>query len=170
MTSPVAREFNAQAVRHLRDDLLPRLLRGLDALSDNEIWWRPNESSNSAGNLILHLCGNVRQWIVAGVGETADIRERDLEFSERGPVPRETLVQQLTATVDEAAAVIETLDDDRLLAKRRIQIYDVGVLQAVFHVVEHFSYHTGQILYIAKLLKDRDLGFYSDLDAKKKRF
>ncbi len=170
MTTEVAREFNSQAARHLRDDLLPRILRGLETLSEEEIWWRPNPSSNSAGNLILHLCGNVRQWIVAGVGEAQDVRERDLEFSERGPVPRETLVNRLTATVAEAAAIIEALDDDQLVQKRRIQIYDVTVLQAVFHVVEHFSYHTGQILYIAKLLKDRDLGFYSDLDARKKRF
>ncbi len=170
MSGPLAREFTTQAARHLQTDLLPRILSALDRLSEEQVWWRPNPSSNSVGNLVLHLAGNVRQWVVAGVGGETDVRRRDEEFSEPGPLPIRRLASQLTAAVQEAVAVIESLDDDVLLQNRRIQIYDVTVLQAIFHVVEHFSHHAGQILYITKLLLDQDLGFYADLDAKKKRF
>lgn len=167
MKNALVRDFTAQAVHHLRIDFVPKIARCLEMLTDEEIWWRPNENSNSVGNLILHLCGNVRQWIVSGVGRQPDRRRRDLEFSTREARPAKELIQQLKATVDEAAAVIESLDEPRLMEKRRIQIYDVTALQAVFHVVEHFSCHTGQILYVTKMLKDRDLGFYAELDRKK---
>jgi len=131
----------------------------LQQLSEDEIWWRPNSASNSAGNLVLHLCGNVRQWIVAGLGGTDYKRERDREFAERGPIPRQALVTQLRRTVRDASRVIARLSDDSLSRKYDIQGYHVTGLDAAFHVAEHFGYHTGQIIYITKLKRAQDLRF-----------
>jgi len=156
----VGKVYLSQASKHLRREFLPKIRQCVNELSDEDIWWRPNSSSNSVGNILLHLCGNVRQWIIAGVGETEDARVRELEFTEQGPLPKEILLERLESTVEEAVQVLETLNPDRLLEMRHIQVYDTTVLQAVSHVVEHFSGHTGQIIYINKLLKDKDCRFY----------
>jgi uncharacterized damage-inducible protein DinB len=138
---------------------LPRIVRCLQRLSEEEIWWRPNPASNSAGNLVLHLCGNVRQWIISGLGGAEDRRERDREFAERGPILREALVTQLRRTVRDACRVLAKLSDDSLSRKYEIQGYRATGLDAVFHVAEHFGYHTGQIIYITKLKRAQDLKF-----------
>src|SRR5438045_3716806 len=70
-------------------------------LSDDDVWWRPREEMNSIGNVLLHLSGNLRQWIVAGVGGAADVRDRPGEFAERQAIPREQLMATLRATVEE---------------------------------------------------------------------
>ena len=138
---------------------LPRIVKCLQRLSEQEIWWRPNPASNSVGNLVLHLCGNVRQWIISGLGGAEDKRERDREFAERGPIPREALVAQLRETVREACGVLAKLSNESLARKYHIQGYRVTGLDAVFHVTEHFGYHTGQIIYITKLQRAQDLKF-----------
>jgi uncharacterized damage-inducible protein DinB len=138
---------------------LPHIVECLQQLSEEEIWWRPNSASNSAGNLVLHLCGNARQWIIAGLGGAEDKRERDREFAEKGPVPRQALVTQLRRTVRDASRVIARLSDDSLSRKFEIQGYHVTGLDAAFHVAEHFGYHTGQIIYITKLKRAMDLRF-----------
>lgn len=170
MESKIGQAFIEQAVRHLTVDFLPKIGECLGRLSDEQIWWRPNEVSNSCGNLILHLCGNVRQWILSGVGGQPDVRKRSLEFSQREPLGREDLQRRLEGTVSEAVEVLNSLDETELLETHTIQIYTVSTLQAVFHVVEHFSYHTGQIAYITKLLTSDDLGFYAQLNEKHRRF
>lgn len=138
---------------------LPRIVKCLQQLSEEEIWWRPNPASNSAGNLVLHLCGNVRQWIISGLGGVADTRERDREFDERGPIPREVLITKLRRTVQEACRVLARLSDDSLMREHKIQGYRVTGLDAAFRVAEHFGYHTGQIIYITKLKRGEDLRF-----------
>jgi uncharacterized damage-inducible protein DinB len=138
---------------------LPYIVDCLQQLSDEEIWWRPNHESNSAGNIVLHLCGNVRQWIISGLGGAPDKRARDLEFSEQGPIPRRALVTQLRRTVRDASRVLAKLTDDSLSRKYKIQGYHVTGLDAAFHVTEHFGYHTGQIIYITKLKRGQDLRF-----------
>jgi uncharacterized damage-inducible protein DinB len=138
---------------------LPRIVECLQQLSEEEIWWRPNSASNSAGNLVLHLSGNVRQWIISGLGGAEDSRERDREFSERGPIPRQALVTQLRRTVRDACRVIARLSEDSLTRKHEIQGYHVTGLDAAFRVTEHFGYHTGQIIYITKLKRAKDLRF-----------
>jgi len=153
--------FLAQAGKYLKRDFLPKIRECLKELSEEELWWRPNDHSNSVGNLLLHLSGNVRQWIISGVGGTEDTRVRDEEFSERGPVSKAELLKRLESTVAEAVDLLERLDSGTLLERRHIQIYDTTVLQAVFHVVEHFSGHTSQIIYVTKVLKDKDLRFYN---------
>jgi uncharacterized damage-inducible protein DinB len=148
---------------------LSRILRCLDEMSDEEIWWRPNEASNSAGNLVLHLSGNVRQWIVSGLGGAADVRNRDLEFSERGPVPRRVLVRGLRSTVGEACLLLRRLTPAELKRKYTIQGFHVTGLEVVSHVYEHFSHHAGQIIYITKMKRSKDLRFTKLPAIKKKK-
>lgn len=160
MSDAIAAAFVDQAKRHLTQDFLPKIRRCVETLSEEEVWRRGNENTNSIGNLILHLCGNVRQWIISGVGGHPDTRRRPLEFAERGPIAREELIQKLEQTLEEAVGILDSVDARSLLQPRRIQRYDVTGVQAIFHVVEHFSYHTGQIIYITRLLKNVDLKFY----------
>lgn len=152
--------FLAQSREYLTAHYLPKILASVDRLSDEDLWWRPNEASNSVGNLMLHLSGNVRQWIVCGVGGAEDVRERDREFSRRDPLPRDQLVATLSRTVQEADAVIAAVRGTALGQRRLIQGREVTVLEAIYHVVEHFSTHVGQIAMIAKQRSGADLGFY----------
>lgn len=138
---------------------LPRIDRAVAALTDEQIWSRPNDASNSVGNLMLHLAGNVRQWIVTGIGGAPDTRRRQQEFDERGPLPRTELVERLRRAVADADTVLAALAPGQLNERRAIQKLDVTVLEAVYHVVEHFSMHTGQIIYVAKTYAG-DLAFY----------
>jgi uncharacterized damage-inducible protein DinB len=153
-------EFIEASRVFLRDDYLPKLLHCVNAMSDDDLWWRPNEASNSVGNLILHLCGNLRQWIVSSVGGVEFKRNRDAEFAARGPVPKAELIASLKLALGEVDAVLATLDTGRLLDRVKVQAYDVSILQAVYHVVEHFGYHLGQILYVFKLRTGTDPRFY----------
>lgn len=155
-----AQAFIEQSRSILMTDNLPRIERCLEKLSDDEIWWRPNEGSNSIGNLLLHLCGNVGQWIVCGLGGRPDTRVRQQEFDERRKLPREELLRRLKETLAEADAALASIESSQLLAARRIQGNDVTVLEAVYHVVEHFSMHTGQIILLTKALKSEDMRFY----------
>jgi uncharacterized damage-inducible protein DinB len=156
----VSRAFIERAVEFLTGDYLPKVERCLERLNDQEIWWRPNAESNSIGNLVLHLCGNARQWIVCGVGSETDTRIRDAEFARRDPLPRAELVDLLRSTLNDVKTVLLDLDPSTLLEKRTIQGNDVDVLEAIFHVTEHFSMHTGQIIMLTKMLNQQDLRFY----------
>ncbi len=137
----------------------------LAKLSDDQIWWRGAEESNAVGNLVLHLCGNVGQWIVASVGGTPDTRDRDSEFNAAGGVTADQLRTQLRTRVAEAVSIIRGLTEARLMERITVQKYDITVLEAVYHVVEHFAQHAAQILYATKLLARTDLGFYGHLKA-----
>ena len=135
----------------------------LGKLTPDQIWMRGTENQNAVGNLVLHLNGNVRQWILAGVGGAPDARIRDLEFSARGGMEPGALGRLLRDAVDQAAALMVALPPARLAERTTIQGYDVTLLEAIFHVVEHFSGHTSQIIFITKMLTGEDLGFYSYL-------
>ena len=152
--------FIACSLEFLLNDYLPKIERCLERLTDEQIWWRPNEESNSIGNLVLHLCGNARQWIVSGVGGELDKRHRDEEFAQRETIARAELLRLLRSTLADVAAVLKKLDPNTLLDRRTIQSSDVDLLEAIFHVTEHFSMHTGQIILLTKLLTTTDLHFY----------
>ncbi|MGH2568901.1 MAG: DUF1572 family protein [Bacteroidota bacterium] len=166
----VGKEFVAIARNELLEVYYPRIVRCVNELTDDDIWWRAHparpdgqsggETNNSIGNLILHLSGNVRQWIVTGIGGAPDVRNRPLEFAERTHIPKGKLLNKLHATLEEADEVLAKFDLSKLLEVRHIQKYDVTCLEAIFHVVSHFSTHTGQIIYITKLRKGVDLKFY----------
>jgi uncharacterized damage-inducible protein DinB len=157
--SNLARPFLDQARHLLAQVYLPRIAACLRELTAEQIWWRPNPASNSVGNLALHLEGNVRQWIVSGLGGAPDRRVRDWEFSEAGPIPPGALIARLRRTVADAARVMGKLDSEALARLYSIQGFRVGGLRAVFHVAEHFSHHTGQIILLTKLLVGKDLKF-----------
>jgi uncharacterized damage-inducible protein DinB len=146
-------------------EMWPRLCSCLDELTEEQIWWRPNEASNSIGNLLLHLNGNVRQWILQSIGGVENVRDRDSEFRQRTRIPSAELRAALEATLREVDSVLRKLTVHDLLRKHQIQVYEnVLALDAIYHVVEHFAMHYGQILYIAKLIGGKDLGFYAHLN------
>lgn len=161
----IATLFLAFSRSKLLGQYWPRLRETVASLTEEQVWWRPNPSSNSIGNLILHLNGNVGQWLVAGLSEREDIRNRPAEFAaQSGGTPAE-LLSKLGATLDAAGAVLDRLTVEELLATYEIQGYEkIRGLDAVYQVVEHFGLHYGQIIYIAKSLTDRDLGFYKELN------
>jgi len=142
----------------------PRLRGAVESLTPDQVWWRPNEASNSIGNLLLHLNGNVRQWLITPFDGSADARDRPAEFAARQAIPPAALLERLGATLEDASNVLSRLSEADLLRTLHIQGYTVSGLQAVFHVVEHFGMHYGQILYITKLARGADLGFYRELD------
>jgi hypothetical protein len=123
----------------------------LDQLNDAQVWWRPLPALNSIANLVLHLCGNLRQWLAAGVGGAPDVRDRPQEFAERGPLPKTELLRRLKAAVDEADAVLAGVADARLLDPRHIQGFDLTVLVAIFDSVSHLAGHTQEIVYATRL-------------------
>lgn len=156
----VAAEFVESSRTLLSEDYLPKLNKFLEVLSEDDIWWRPNDASNSVGNLMLHVSGNLRQWIVSGAGGASDDRDRPSEFSAEGPMPTESLVALLEETAAEVDRVLLDLREDTLLDRIRVQGFDVSRLHAVYHAVEHFGYHLGQIAYVAKLRQGKDFGIF----------
>lgn len=156
VTDP-GRHFVAEARTYLSSSYLTKIERCLAVLSDEDVWWRPSPESNSIGNLLLHLDGSTRMWIVSGVGQTANHRNRQQEFDERSTIPRAQLLTRLKATLTEADGVLAGVDTGRLLERRQIREDDVTVLEAIFHVVEHFSMHTGQIIMLTKMHAGKDI-------------
>jgi uncharacterized damage-inducible protein DinB len=144
-------------------ELCGRIETCLGKLTPEQIWMRGAENQNAVGNLVLHLNGNVRQWILSGVGGAPDARIRDQEFATRGGTAPEALGKKLREAVDSAAVLIRALPHQRLAERVTIQGDDVTLLKAIFHVVEHFSGHTSQIIFLTKMLTGEDLGFYSYL-------
>jgi uncharacterized damage-inducible protein DinB len=159
-TNEVAGAFIKKARSLLLTDYLPKIERCVEKLTDEKVWWRSGEESNSIGNLILHLCGNARQWIVSGIGGATDTRARQSEFDERSLIPRAELLLNLQQTLQEVDAVIATLPSEAMLERRTFQGTEETVMDAIFHVVEHFSMHTGQIILLTKMLTQSDLRFY----------
>lgn len=162
-TEPVHTLFLSFSRRKLLEEYWPRMRSCVESLTDEQVWWRPNDSSNSIGNLLLHLNGNVRQWLIGSFGRLNDTRDRPAEFNERNPVPAAALLNQLSATMQQASEVLSGLNESDLLTRFEIQGYKVTGLDAIYQVVEHFGFHHGQIVYITKMLRNADLGFYPEL-------
>jgi uncharacterized damage-inducible protein DinB len=162
MEDALHRLFLDCSVRRLEHNL-SRIETCLGKLGEEQVWARGSENENAIGNLVLHLAGNVRQWIVAGVGGAPDTRERDGEFSARGGSSIPELRQRLRGIVGEAAAAIGAVTPERLAERVVIQKYEVSILEAIYHVVEHFSLHTGQIIFATKMMTASDMGFYAHL-------
>jgi uncharacterized damage-inducible protein DinB len=137
----------------------------LARLTPEQAWARSGKSDNSIANLVLHLCGNVTQWIGSGVGGRPDHRHRDEEFAARGGLNPAELAKKLNGVVADAVSIIREQTADRLAEIILPQGYNVSVLEAIYHVVEHFSQHAGQIMFATKLILDQDLGYYKHLSA-----
>ncbi|HWC53630.1 MAG TPA: DinB family protein [Chitinophagaceae bacterium] len=144
------------------DENTARLKTCLSELDEADIWRRPNKNSNSVGNLILHLSGNIRQWIISSLGYAEDTRQRDSEFAATDGYTKSELAEKLFSIVEEAKKIINKMTPKELLTKRKVQGYLYSGIAIILHVTEHYSYHTGQVIFWTKLLKDKDLGFYTD--------
>lgn len=162
MTS-LTTEFIEQSIFRMEENN-DRIENCLALLEEDEVWKKPNAASNSVGNLILHLCGNIRQYVVSSLGKTEDTRTRDLEFSTAGGFTKAELLERLLTTVAEAVATLRSLKKEDLAAVKSVQVFELSGIGSIIHVVEHYSYHAGQIAFWTKLLKDKDLKFYGDQD------
>jgi uncharacterized damage-inducible protein DinB len=147
----VGKQFLTQSRGFLSSDFLQKIERCLEALSDEDVWWRANEGSNSIGNLLLHLDGSTRAWIIGVAGGSHSPRDRQREFDEREQIPRSELLSRLQQTLAEADEVLTHLDAGVLIERRQARGEEVTVLSAIYHAVEHFSMHTGQIIMLAKM-------------------
>lgn len=139
---------------------LAQIERCVRLLDRRQLWHRENPHTNSVANLVLHLTGNVRQWVVAGIGGETFTRDRPAEFAACDMRRADELLPPLTQTVRRAIEILRGLDAAALLKRRLIQGYDVSTLAAVFHVVEHFSFHTGQIVHRTKVFREVDLSLH----------
>lgn len=159
MDSEIARLFIDQSVKEFRKQL-SQIETCILRLNEDQIWSRGAPHENSIGNLILHLCGNVRQWICSGIGREQDVRDRESEFSAAGGVGSDGLLSRLKQTVNQAIDVISAVTSQRLLEKITPQNVEVTVLAAIYHVAGHFQLHAGQIIFATKIYAGEDLGLY----------
>jgi hypothetical protein len=149
-TDELAAAVGTEAASELTS-ALGKIKHCLGQLTDEQIWWRSRPSLNSIGNLILHLCGNLRQWIVAGLGGAKDVRNRYAEFAERGPIRRDELLRRLDGVANEAKAVLGKLTARQLLEPLCIQSFEVTGLGAIFDSIPHFRGHTQEIIQLTRL-------------------
>ena len=158
------RALLAETKRRLFRDSQPRIHRCLAQLTEEEIWFRPNAETVSVGNLVLHLLGNVRQQLLSGLCGAPDRRRRQTEFDERGPIPAAELLRRLDELMAEVDQALDGVDPQSLLTVRKVQGYEESGLSIVVHVIEHFSYHVGQMTYFVKSRKAVDMGYYAGID------
>lgn len=136
---------------HYWGEYLGKIATAIEPLSEEQIWWRPNAASNSIGNLLAHLEGNLRQWVLSGLAGESYERHRDAEFAAEGGATKEELLARLRATVAACQSTAVRLKPAVLARRHAIQKYDIEGYRALFHTVEHMSYHTGQIVLLAKM-------------------
>ncbi|GAA4271723.1 DUF1572 family protein [Aquimarina gracilis] len=164
MTEEIANEFKEQIIYRL-DESTRMVTLSLDQLLENDIWKRPNQSSNSVGNLIVHLCGNITQYAISSLGENEDKRKRDEEFAVDDALSKTELLNKLKLTVEKAKKIIKKISVEELMRKREVQGFRFSGIGIAIHITEHYSYHTGQIAFWTKQLKDKkSLGFYDGID------
>ncbi|SIR17531.1 DinB family protein [Maribacter ulvicola] len=156
-------EFVKNALYRM-DESTRMIKKSLAEISEEEMWQKPNTSLNSVANLILHLCGNMTQYLISSLGETEDNRNRDTEFLVSSGLTKQELLQKLEATVDTAKRIIFDVNLDKLIKVRSVQGMSFSGIGLIMHAVEHYSYHTGQIAFYVKLIKEKDLGFYDGVD------
>jgi hypothetical protein len=151
LESQVAAAYIA-AVRHSLNHSLVKIKHCFDQLDDSHMGWRPFEEQNSLTNLILHLCGNIGQWIISAAGNVPDHRNRPAEFATRTPLPKSELLARLTDTINKADQVVSRLTPQELVQPRRIQATETNVLAAIFDCVRHLEGHTHEIVYITRFI------------------
>ena len=161
MTS--SQEFKDQAVFRLQEKKA-HIGKCFAQIAGQDVWWQPNASSNSIGTIILHLCGNIGQYVIASLGRQPDQRKRDLEFSTKNSHNKEELLKMISDIIDQASTIVQGADEEELLRVRQVQGFSFSGLGVVLHAVEHLSYHTGQIAYLTKLRNDQQVGLYDDFD------
>jgi uncharacterized damage-inducible protein DinB len=156
--------FIDNILRYLIEENFPRVIKCLDMLSEEQIWYRPNAESNSVGNLVLHLAGNLTQWALDGIGGRTFKRERQAEFDADRTKTKRELIGLMSQLKDDLDTLIRKISTAELLRVRPVQIYEESGVAILIHVTEHFSYHTGQIAYVTKWLTDQPTNFYGPLE------
>ena len=169
MLTSVSAELVKECITHLQEST-KRVTVCLQLLTEEELWQKPNAQANSIANLILHLCGNMTQYILSSLGAIPDVRERDKEFTTKGGLSKTDLLKKLSVTVADVIKVLEKQTDDSLLHIKTVQGFSKSGASIIIHVTEHFSYHCGQIALLTKLMTNTDLDFYKgiNLNAKNK--
>ncbi len=162
MTTDFRRSFIHEIRRRLVSEGQERILKCLELLGEEDIWYRPNRNSNSVGNLVLHLCGNVRQWLFSTIDGQRDVRQRQSEFDERGNLTKSELKSMVMALMKEADQILGEVSQESLLATYRVQGFNETGIAILIHITEHFSYHVGQITYFVKAHKNLDTAYYAD--------
>jgi uncharacterized damage-inducible protein DinB len=158
------KELQSETKRRLIEEFIPRIIQCLEVLDEEQIWYRPNPISNSIGNLVLHIEGNARQWLVSALGGSPDFRNRKSEFDEKGPLPKSLLITKLNLLEKDILKTVDQINLPNLLLKRNVQIFNESGVSILIHAIEHFSYHTGQIAFATKMLTSAPLNFYGDLN------
>ena len=153
----LARIFIDESRAYLGKTYFSRIERCLESLGDEDVWWRPNEESNSVGNLVLHLDGSTRMWVVGVAGGSPVERDRQQEFDEREHISRAELLERLRRTLAAVDEALARLDAASLVERRQSPWGEMTALEAVYHAVEHFSMHTGQIITLTKMRLGVDL-------------
>lgn len=156
--------FVSETKLRMVEESFSKISSCLSQLSEEEVWHRPNEHVNSVGNLMLHLCGNVGQYVISGAGGHKDIRERQKEFDDRGTFTKEELIEKMRKVLAQVVEVLDQLTPEQMIEVRPVQCYEMSVISMILHATEHFSYHTGQIIYYTKMLRNKDMAFYAGLD------
>lgn len=146
------------------DESTRMIKKSLADISEEELWQKPNASLNSIANLILHLCGNISQYAISSLGENEDTRNRDVEFAATNGYTKVELLKKLDDVLDSAKRIIFDASTAQFVQKRSVQGFSFSGIGIILHVVEHYSYHTGQIAFWVKQLKNKDLGFYDGVD------
>lgn len=158
----LSQQFIARSRHYLATEYRTKIRAAVETMPPDAIWWRANEESNSVGNLLMHLAGNIRQWIISGVGGEEDVRNRAREFAAQSGPSAQELLAALDRALDEVDAVLARLTADDLASRRTIQGRELTVFEAVYHVVEHFALHAGQIILVAKMHAPGAVRFYED--------
>jgi uncharacterized damage-inducible protein DinB len=158
----LSEQFIARSRHYLGVEYRIKIRAAVESMPADALWWRANDQSNSVGNLLMHLAGNIRQWIVGGVGRQPNARDRAAEFGARGGANAEELLAELDSAIDEVDAVLAGLTETELGTSRTIQGRDVSVFEAIYHVTEHFAMHAGQIILVAKIHSPGAVKFYED--------
>tara|TARA_X000001036_G_scaffold35427_1_gene28786 strand:- start:631 stop:1137 length:507 start_codon:yes stop_codon:yes gene_type:complete len=165
--NPFAAELIKTSCYYFKENNL-KVNKCLNSLDESAVWHRPNEASNAIGNQVLHICGNIHQYVISSLGNQKDIRNRALEFSKRKGYSKKELINLINQKIVDAIKVIASLDEKTLLRIRPVQTYSFSGIQVLIHATEHFSYHTGQIVFWTKYLTNKDLGFYANQNLNRK--
>ncbi len=163
MKNLILDEFKNNSILRLREGQRMILL-AFSSIDEEQLWLYPQKNGLALGNQIVHICGNMRQYIISSLGCQYDVRKRDLEFSIQGGMSKKELLEHLERTIHQAVEVIQKTEAKEYTTYRKVQGFTLSGLGVVLHAVEHFSYHVGQIAFWVKQLTNQDLGFYKNVD------
>lgn len=159
--SPIEAATLLEADLRIKEESLTRIIQCIESLTHDQVWSVPHPVLNSVGNLTLHLSGNMRQYLCHGIGEEADVRDRDVEFDPDRRLSKEDLINEITTTIEDGLQCVHGVDD--WMVERDIQFFRMTKYRALIHAIEHLSYHVGQITLLTKWMTGEETGYYADL-------